>query len=130
MITKRLYVPSLFFPLLLLLIGCVSTRNLDAIRAVQVPLEVTTEDRQDCEDQAVAAGERTFPSQTLRTAANIGLWPIPELIIASERDEAAMSTYRTCLREKGYTVLRAPSGKQSQDPNAPLSPWSLQQSSF
>jgi len=91
--------------------GCVSTTNLDAIRAVQVTTEVAAQDRQECETEAVEAGKKSFPSSSVRTVSNIGMWPIPEIVIASERDEAAISAYRKCLEARGYTIPEAKQGK-------------------
>ena len=86
----------------LLLSACASTYNIQAVRSLPSPASLTQHDREICELHAMAEGKKYVPSNAMRTVANIGIWPVPELVIAHQRDSAARAAYRGCLKDKGY----------------------------
>ena len=86
----------------LLLSACASTYNIGAVRSLPSPASLTQHDREECELRAMAEGKKYVPSHAMRTVANIGIWPVPELVIAHQRDSAARAAYRACLKDKGY----------------------------
>jgi len=100
------------------LAGCASYINLDAIQAVQATAPpgrdpaVVAQERGACETEAVAAGAKAMSSSPTRGIANVAPYPLSELFAASNRDAAAVATYRDCLAAKGYTLpAPAPAGE-------------------
>lgn len=87
------------------LAGCASAYNLSALRSLDVP-GATLTDRAQCEGPAIDAGRMAIPDDSIRFLADLALWPVPELMIMSQRDEAALSAYQHCLDAKGSSITR------------------------